>query len=401
MSNYKVEVIDPGARASKLAHRVNIGSFNNSPAVEIIPHKLDDFRGAVGYVYLPHIYRKLAKKKMCEEAANDGAGGKPQFHTLVGLPQTFGQLGWEIIVMTADDFARSGRFPAVMINQTDIKAITKENFHLVRAAFLGYGRALAEAELVSLTGETAVMKNSITAFCDTGEPDQLVMTWSGTCLGFAHRDLLLDGSTIRPGMVIVCFRTKRGYRCNGGGFYTKVIQARWGRDPKELLNNADAVRFATMLTAPSRLYARTLNRLLGWKLDGTIGKPLAKIHGIAHITGGGIWDKFGGILPKGVGADLHNMPKPNDTLIFGQLLSLPTEHYLSDWEAHGTLNGGCDMLLVCEDERNANKLIAEAKKDRIEAQIIGKTTESPESIIRINSRFKEGGELRSDQPPEK
>ena len=399
---YKEEIIDPGDAASKLAKEIGFQSHSNCPAVRLVPHQPGNFRGPVGFSWRPHILAEMAKNTpvdwvMLEEVENDGAGGKPQFFTLVGTPAVFFGLGWEIIAMTADDFARSGRLPTVICNELNAKRITEKNFPLFQAAIMGYGSALRQAGLVNITGETAIIKHSITAFCDQGADEQLVLTWGATCIGLAHRDLLIDGSKIQADMPIVGF-WEPGYRCNGGTFFTNLLLRRFGPDLEKIRKNEQAMAFAEKLTIPSKSYAQTVCRIIGWNPDGSIGRPLANIVGIAHVTGGGVWGKFGEILPKGVGAHLTHMPKPAEVLIEGQRLSWETDLRLTDWQAYSTFHGGCGMLLVCFDVPNARTVIQAAEKDGISASIVGFTTKSGDGEILIISRFREEKTLSSKNP---
>jgi hypothetical protein len=164
---YRQEIIDPNDRASRFAKEIGFQSHRNCPAVTIIPHQPGNFRGPVGYVWKRHVLEQMLAGAenpaeswvMAEAAENDGAGGKPQFFSLVGTPEVFRGLGWEIITMTADDFARTGRFPAIIVNELNAKRITAENFHLLQATFEGYGEALRQAGLVNITGEIAASGN--------------------------------------------------------------------------------------------------------------------------------------------------------------------------------------------------------------------------------------------------
>lgn len=399
---YKTEVIDPGDRASQLAKEVCFRSHKNCPAVKIIAHQPENFRGPVGFNWHPHILRAMSEGteiswKLLEEIETDGAGGKPQFFALIGTPKVLHGLGWEIICMTGDDFARSGRFPAIMNNTVDVKRVTEKNFHLVKALFEGLEEALQIAGLVNITGEFAIMKHSVTAFCDTGEDDQLILNWSASCLGLCHCDRLIDGSKIRPGMPIVGFQ-ENGYRCNGGTFFTNLILAHWGPDIKGILGNQAALEFTRKLTVPSVSYAKTITRVNGWNPDGSIAEPTVKIAGIAHITGGGIWAKFGELLPEGVGAKLDKMPGPPEVLLEAQEISWDYPALkLTDLQAHGTLHGGCGALVVCETEEDAKRLVEEAAKDGIRASKIGQTIESDTNEILIQSRFREGRLLSSKE----
>ena len=407
---YKKNVIDPGDEVSKMASLVCKQSFGNSEAITVVSLRSQNFRGGVGYLLKPHILEEMAKCEidsngkvtswtMMETVQNDGAGGKPQFFTLVADPEVFRGLGWEIIAMTADDLARLGMFPFGIDNEIGVKAITKENMPAMRALFEGYGSALKKSNLVNFTGETAIMNHSITAFCDTNSSKQLIITWGASCIGLAYKDRLVDNSKIKPGMIIVGF-LENGYRCNGGTFFTNLIMAIFGPDIKDVVNDPEAIEFARKLTTPSISYAKTICRIIGWNLDGSIGDPLAQIAGIAHISGGGVWGKFGEILPPGVGACLDSMPKPPKVLLQTQEMSWDIPKLqLTDHQAYGTFHGGCGMIIVIETEEDANIIIKEAAKDGVRAQIVGRTVRETlqvnKGLITIESQFKEGGTLIS------
>lgn len=393
---YQEEIIDPGDYASKFAKEIGFQSHNNCPAVIIVPHAKNNFRGAVGFTYKKGILKEMLKYKinakeeiiswkMLQEVENDGAGGKPQFFTIIGTEEVFAGLGNEIIAMTADDFARSGRLPCVIDNELQAKRIHKDNLPLFKAMMKGYGEALKKANLVNITGEIAIMKNSITAFCDTNSNSQLIVTWGASCIGLSSQKLLLDPSKIKPGMVIVGFK-ENGYRCNGGGFHTELILREYGPEIGKIFQNSEALAYIKKLTVPSISYAKTVCRIIGWGEDGSVGEPIVKVHGIAHITGGGIWGKFGELLPKGIGAILDNMPIPPEVLLQAQEMSFAhPDIELSDKAAYSTFHGGPGMLLVVDDKKAAQKLCDEASNDGIEGEIIGSTDDS--GVLKIVSRF--------------
>ena len=403
--SYYREIIDPGDRGSALAHQVCVESYGNCQALHVVPHNPRNFRGSVGYLWQKWVLNEMDRYRfdadgviqwtMMESVQNDGAGGKPQFFTLVGTPEVMAGLGWEIIVMNADDVARFGGFPCVMVNNIDAKRLTNDNFHLFEAVMRGYGAALRQARLCNITGELAIMKHSITAFCDANLPEQLVLVWGGSCIGLSRQTQYLDGGKIRPGMDIVGF-WEPGYRCNGGTKFTNIIQSIWGPEPEKIMRSNDAMNFVTALTVPSQCYAPTITRLLGWYPDGTCGEPKARIRGIAHITGGGVWNKFREILPQGVGAVLDRMPEPAPVLRQAQEFSLLTDAPLSDLDCYGVFHGGCGMLLVCESEDNGF-IVSEARRDGVRAMKVGVTMSSPDRNILIHSRFREGRTLSSEE----
>ena len=399
---YEEEIVEPNDMASKLAKDVNVSSYPNCPAVKIYPHDPNNFRGPVGFAWRKHILECMmqeyrGKPIMMEEIENDGAGGKPQFISLIGDNLSFYNLCWELITMIADDFGRSGRFPAVMLNNLDVKKITKNNFQLVVSLLTGLANALRQSNLVNITGETAIMKHSITAFCDTGDDEQLILTWSGACVGLWHKDAYIDNSQITSGKKIVGF-WEPGYRCNGGTFFTNLILSKHGPGIEKIRSNPEAMDFIRNLTVPSKSYARLMCKLTGWTDDGHVVKAPVKILGAAHITGGGLWNKFGEILPEGVGADLFSMPVPAECLLRAQQLSIDTEYALSDWKAYSTFHGGCGMLCVVDSDHDASTIINQANDYGVNALVVGQTIPSASSEIQIVSRFARGKKMSSNEP---
>lgn len=407
MDTYRNEVIDPGDMASKLAHEVCVQSFRNSPLVHVVPLSPGNFRGPVGFSWKPDLQAMMSNGfgdnwELVQIVENDGAGGKPQFFTLLDNERTWEYLGWEIITMTLDDLARRGAIGAVIDNEVNIKRITKSNYRFFSAMMRGYGRALAECNLVNLTGETAVMKHQITAFCD--DPDnenQLVATWGASCIGLLHRKTYVDPANIKPEMAIVGFK-ENGYRCNGGTFFTSLIMQRCLNKMQCLnkkqneWNSPELNWFLRKLTIPSQSYARLINRLVGWTPEGQVTNPIARIAGIAHITGGGVWGKFREILPEGVGANLYCMPDPPEVLKFAQEWAFGTPFEISDLDCYSTFHGGCGMMVVCPMSE-WEKIVIEARNFDIDAQLVGVTIPSDRREVQIVSRFKEGCNLSSDE----
>lgn len=421
MSNqYEDQVISPGDRASQVAARVCVESYGNAPSIEVLTGQEGHFRGMTGFRWKPYVLDAMKTGnytlavpgdrtwELLEIIQNDGAGGKLAFHALVGTPEAFLGAAWEPIVMCVDDIARFGGLPAVMSNEIQTQRITEQNFPLFKAAMQGLKIALKQIHLTCITGETAIMRPSITAFCDQQSDEQLLLTWGASCTGLLHHKTHINGSTIRPGMPIVGF-WEPGYRCNGGTFFVNLLlalanrcvdttgltgQARHQAHLQWMMEQSHLMRFVCGLTTPSLCYAPTLTRIMGWDLGGVTGDPLAKIHGAAHITGGGVWGKLVELLPDGIGANLNQMPQPAQVLLTAQDLSWDVPGLrLTDHQAYGTLHGGCGMLLVVE-LGDQQRVIDEAAADGVKAQVVGMTTSSRAKEIVIHSRFREKRVLR-------
>jgi len=379
MTTYRDEVVNPGDAASKLAKQVNRESYKNSQAIRVIDRKdSTGFRNPVGFIWRESILREMLNQdstgdnwSIAETAEGDGNGQKPGFYTLMGTSESMYGQGFDLIAMNEDDFGRSGRFGVAMLsNEVNVKRATKSNFRLIEALFDGFADALRRSHLVSITGEFAVMKYSITAFCDLNSDDQLVLVWSGAVHGLMRQDMLINNANIRVDMPAVGF-WEPSYRCNGGGRNTQILMELHGGNIDSMKADRETMDFVRELATPCEVYGWSMSRAHGWLPDGSITKPIAKMVGAAHITGGGLFGKAGEILPPGVGLFLDKMPEPCKALKQAQLFSRKTKHPISDWEFHDTYHGGCGMIAICPDELNANLLIECVDRDDIKAQIIG------------------------------
>lgn len=402
IDTYMQYVIEPGALASAMGYGMSVESFGNCGAIEIVLDSRPEWQKEVGVVFKPLINLLMnervetdggLKPMMWQIPTTDGGGHKPQMAGAIGTEEAFAQLGHDLMVMQDHDILRRGGMPCYGTNFYDAKAITEDNISLLRAYFRGLGDALREARVANLTGESAVVRYAVTAFCDRNLSGQLLMNVAGTTVGLAHVDKYLDGSKIRPGMPIVgCI--EQGGRCNG---YTRDIDILMAYYGPEFYKNDEAMQLLQMLAVGSKSYSKTIQRVHGWNSDGSVGPALAKIVGMFHITGGGIWEKLR--LPPGIGAILSKMPIGPRVLHMMQELSWYIPRLkMSDWRMHSTFNGGIGYITILEAQNDADIFVAECEKDGKDAQIIGETTYSPEGEILIYSQFKEKTTLSSKCP---
>lgn len=150
------------------------------------------------------------------------------------------------------------------------------------------------------------------------------------------------------------------------------------------------------LCVPSENYIQLISLLIGLKLDGSIGKPLAKIAGIVNVASG-IWRELGELLPSGVGAYLYDMPRPINKGVTNQDDLWDTDSAITDWRMYGEFYVGCELFIVCEKD-DTLKIIEEAAKIGLGARQVGVIIESAKKEIIINSNLKQGGTLSSLHP---
>ena len=133
-----------------------------------------------------------------------------------------------------------------------------------------------------------------------------------------------------------------------------------------------------MASEPSKIYTRAIVDMTG----GFERESRAEIHGIAHITGGGIPGKLGRLLsPYGLGADIEDPFEPNVLMTLCQGLG-----EISSQEAYKTWNMGHGMVIATNAPENVINI---ANKHDISARAIGKITSKPEINIVNMGMYKE------------
>lgn len=403
MTHYNDAIIKPGDKLSKVAFQTNQKSYNNSAALRVFPDQSGDFRGDPIYVTADHISELMMQRRKTDNGlrpimswtqATDGGGHKPCFATTTKKEKDLRNLSCDILRMCDHDILRSGGLPVLFTNQMDINRITAKNFQQFQWIFDGFSENLKKSHLVSFTGEAAIMPYAVTSAFDTGHEDSTAINWVGNCTGLHHIDKFISGKDVTANMFIVGM-WEPGLRCNGSTLLIDLLLYIYKTIDK-IYNSTEAMTLIEQCAIPSANYANTILRTHGWNRDGTVCDPLVKIALLRHITGGGIWWKLN--LPKGIGAVMNNMFAPAPALVHAQELSWGTTLQISDWHCHQTFHGGPGMIALFASETDANIFIDESKKDGVKAQIIGMTTDSPDSEVIIHSKFKEGKILSSLKP---
>jgi phosphoribosylformylglycinamidine cyclo-ligase len=178
---------------------------------------------------------------------------------------------------------------------------------------------------------------------------------SGCCIGVVERADIIDGTAVRAGDAIIGLAAS-GLHSNGFSL-VRALLAQWELDLAEpyqarlrrSLGDAEAeaaVAFAPneamatlgeILLAPTRIYARSVlaarSALRTLDLD---------IHGIAHITGGGLPGNVPRAMPEALAARLDPSlwTMPSVMRLFGALGGMDDE------ELRATFNGGIGMVVA-------------------------------------------------------
>ena len=206
-------------------------------------------------------------------SGTDGVGTKLK---VALLAKTFNTVGIDLVAMCVNDCLCLGAEPLFFL---DYLALGRDNPDLVAALVEGVSTGCVEAGAALLGGETAIMP-------DVYPGEEFDM--AGFCVGVVERDQLIDGSKVAPGDVVIGLASS-GFHSNGYSLIRKVLFDRLEMKIDDRIAELNGSLGDVLLT-PTRIYAKPINKLLETQS--------AAVHGMAHITGGGLVENVDRVLPE-------------------------------------------------------------------------------------------------------
>ena len=207
-------------------------------------------------------------------AGTDGVGTKLALAERLGRHDTIGR---DLVAMCVNDLIVQGAEPLFFL---DYYATGKLEVDTAGDVVTGIAAGCEEAGCALVGGETAEMPG----FYEAGRYDL-----AGFCVGVAERDRLLDGTSCRPGDILLGLASS-GPHSNGYSLIRRLLDTT-GAD---LEAPCGETTLGEALLTPTRIYVRPL-------LEALSAHPGA-IHALAHITGGGLPENLPRVLPEGLGA---------------------------------------------------------------------------------------------------
>ena len=250
----------------------------------------------------------------------DGVGSKLKIAAEMGK---FDTVGIDLVAMSVNDLICTGGDALVFL---DYIAMPKDDPELSRQLVLGISEGCLQAGCSLVGGETAILPD----FYAAGDFDM-----AGFAAGMADRSEVIDGSAIRSGDALIGIASS-GIHSNGYSLVRKVVEA-------AKLTVADHVpelgtTAGEALLTPTMIYAKPIRKLLD-----AVQTPDFAISGLANITGGGIPDNLGRILPPGCQAVVSRSAWPKPPL-FTWLQKLGS---IADAEMDRVFNVGIGFVVVC------------------------------------------------------
>lgn len=228
----------------------------------------------------------------------------------------------DMINHLVNDIAVMGAKPLAVLDTIVCGNAEKDT---ISALVKGVSDACRENECSLVGGETSVQPAVV-------EKGLYVLTSS--IAGIVERDRIIDGSAIEEGDIVLALASN-GLHTNG----YSLVRMLMDRMPEIKLEKVDGMTFTEQIMKPHTPYYKALK--------GIMEKNC--VHGMAHITGGGIEGNLCRVIPDGLSAVIE----------LDKIRTLPVFRFIrqcgniSDKEMLSTFNCGVGFILVVQREAAA------------------------------------------------
>ncbi len=348
-ATYKDAGVDLEVYAQAMARLPRLVSRTHSPRVL----KLEG--GFAGLFELDFSSQLFARKYEAPVlvACSDGVGTKLKVASMMGVHDT---VGIDLVAMSVNDAICCGAEPLFFL---DYVVMSKDDPPLLEQIVEGITAGCLQSDCALLGGETAIHPDQYAP----GEYDL-----AGFCVGVVQRKDVIDGSAIVPDDVVIGLAST-GLHSNGFSLVRKVVFEMAGLsvdDPVDELGTT----VGQALLEPTRIYARAVRDVLSHYRVKSV------VHGIAHITGGGLRENVKRILPEGVQVviDRDSWPVP---AVFMWLQRLGQ---IEPSEMDRVFNMGLGLALIVSPYY-AESIRHQLTRSGVESWLIGRVEERARGVV--------------------
>ena len=277
--------------------------------------------------------------------STDGVGTKVAIAQALDRHET---IGFDLVGMVVDDLVVCGAEPLFLTDYIACGQVVPER---IAAIVQGISEACVEAGCALLGGETAEHPGLL-------GPDEYDV--AGAATGVVERDKLLGAHLVRSGDAVVAMASS-GLHSNGYSLVRQVLldRAGWSLDTAvEELGRT----LGEELLEPTRIYTGPCLSLI----------DAVAVHALAHITGGGLANNLGRVLPDSVEVVVDRSswrPAP----VF-ELVQRVGDVSTDDLEA--TLNMGVGMVAVLDPD-HADEAVRLLAQHGIRSWVCGEVRDAP------------------------
>ncbi len=287
----------------------------------------------------------LAKIKDMDDpvllSGTDGCGTKVKLAFIMDQHDT---IGIDAVAMCVNDIACAGGEPLFFL---DYIACGKNYPEKIASIVKGVAEGCKQSECALIGGETAEHPGLMP------EDDYDL---AGFAVGVVERKEIIDGSSIKPGDVLVGIASS-GVHSNGFSLVRKVFDM----TEESLATEYDELgkTLGEALLAPTRIYVKALK---------SVKNAGIRVKGCSHITGGGFYENVPRMLPEGIRAVIEK-----DSYEVPAIFKLMAEKgEIAEQMMYNTFNMGIGMVLAL-DPSDADAAIAALEAAGDKAFVIGRT----------------------------
>ncbi len=253
-------------------------------------------------------------------------------------------IGIDLVAMSVNDILTCGARPLFFL---DYFATAKLELAQATEVIQGIAEGCRQAECALLGGETA----EVPGVLPVGSYEL-----AGFAVGVVERAQLIDGSRIQAGDALIGLASN-GLHANGYSLARAALLERAGYTVDQRIAALGEQRLGDALLRPTRIYTSAVKQALA----------KVEVHGLCHITGGGLPGNLVRILPKGLAMQLDPStwePPP----LFAEIQGAGN---VSDAEMRRTFNMGIGFVMVVPAHQ-ADATVALFEGDALQAWDIGR-----------------------------
>ena len=258
-------------------------------------------------------------------------------------------VGIDLVAMCANDVLVQGAEPLYFL---DYFASGKLDVDVAERVIAGIVEGCVQAGCALVGGETAEMPGMY-----HGADYDL----AGFCVGVVEKEAIIDGSKTRAGDVVLGLPSS-GPHSNGFSLIRKILQV----SAADIQADLQGVSLIDRLMAPTRIYVKPLLKLMGE----------VSLHGLSHITGGGLVDNIPRVLPDGLEAILERRSWRREPVFDW----LQQQGKIADAEMYRVFNCGIGMT-VHVSAGDAQRAIGVLRDAGQEAVVIGEIRSGTRGVV--------------------
>ncbi len=297
------------------------------------------FAGMFRLDYDEKLFKKNYKNPVLV-SCTDGVGSKVQ---LAAQMKKYDTIGIDLVAMSINDMLVVGAEPLFFLDYIGIHKLEPD---MIAELVTSVAAGCKQADCSLIGGETAEMPDTYVE----GDFDL-----AGFGVGVIEKDRIINGKNVQNGDVVLGLASS-GIHSNGYSLVRHICLKQLKLKLTDTIDELDGKVLGEVLLEPTRIYAKSIIKLLSKY------KVKQVVHGMAHITGGGIIENLPRVLPEKCNAVIKKQSWPKHKIFTFLQEKGPVEEN----EMYRVFNMGIGyILVVAEDFADSIKMKLEKYGEKV------------------------------------